>query len=225
LLVAFRRKADAGCRRTIEHFHFLIQKVTSVFTGLVEETGRIAQLSFQPPGVRLQIAVDQIALDAKLGDSISVNGCCLTIVEVDQEILTFEAVPETLDRTSLGNKQQGSRVNLERSLKVGDRLGGHFVTGHIDGTARLQRVEEGEQWSKFWFQVDPKLTRQMAEKGSVTVDGVSLTLVDVNQNQFSVALIPHTLQMTTLGELQIADIVNIETDVLAKYVQRQLGSG
>ena len=146
----------------------------------------------------------------------------MTVVAFDGPLLIFQAGSETLSRTNLGDLKPGNTVNLERSLKLGDRLGGHYVTGHIDGVATIdERNDEGE-WSEFWFQVPEELTRQMASKGSVAVDGISLTLVEVERERFSVALIPHTLEVTTLGERQIGDTVNIETDLLAKYVQQQL---
>jgi riboflavin synthase len=149
----------------------------------------------------------------------------LTVVEVGQTTFGFDAGAETLSRTNLGRLQEGSQVNLERSLKVGGELGGHFVTGHIDAVGWLdQRVDE-KDWSTFWFRMPTRLTRQMASKGSIAVDGISLTLVDVEDERFSVALIPHTLAITTLGKLQPGDPVNLETDVLAKYVEKQLASG
>ncbi len=195
-----------------------------MFTGLVETQGTIARLLPEGPGLRLTITCELIAADVKLGDSIAVNGCCLTVVSISaaEQTFDFEAGSETLSRTNLGRLQVGSRVNLERSLQVGDRLGGHLVTGHIDALGTLaQRKQEGE-WAFLWFQVPPALTKQMASKGSVAVDGVSLTLVEVTDDRFSVALIPHTLAVTTLGALQLGDPVNIETDLLAKYVERQL---
>jgi riboflavin synthase len=134
--------------------------------------------------------------------------------------MAFEAGPETLARTNLGDLHVGSQVNLESSLKVGDALGGHFVTGHIDAVGQLVLREDDEEWSTCWYGVPAPLTRQMISKGSVAVDGVSLTLVDVEADRFSVQLIPHTLAVTTLGALQIGGKVNIETDVLAKYVQK-----
>src|SRR5690606_21576414 len=138
------------------------------------------------------------------------------------ELLAFDAGTETLSRTNLGGLKPGSFVNLERSLRAGDRLGGHYVTRHIDDTRTLdQRLDEGE-WSKFWFRVPRALTTQMVSKGSIAVDGVSLTLVDVEPERFSIALIPHTLDVTTLGLLQPGDVVNLETDLLAKYVEKQL---
>jgi riboflavin synthase len=193
-----------------------------MFTGLVEAMGKVVAVQARPPGVRLVVRHAEIAGDAALGDSIAVNGCCLTVVAQDPDCFSFDAGEETLSRTNLGRLAAGSHVNLERSLKLGDRLGGHLVTGHIDAVGRLDQRQDDEDWSKFWFRVPALLTRQMASKGSVAVDGVSLTLVDVEEERFSVALIPHTLQVTTLGALQVGGEVNIETDLLAKYVERQL---
>jgi riboflavin synthase len=156
---------------------------------------------------------------------VAINGCCLTVVAIDGELLAFDAGPETLQRTNLGRLVVGSNVNMERSLRVGDRLSGHFVSGHIDGNGTLEVRQDDKDWSTFWFRVPPALTRQMVSKGSIAVDGVSLTLVDVEPNRFSVALIPHTLQITTLGQLQTGDAVNIETDLLAKYAQKSLEWG
>lgn len=193
-----------------------------MFTGLVETMGRVAGLRDEGPGKLLEIHSPLIADGASIGDSVAINGCCLTVVELAGESLSFQAGEETLGRTNLGRLVVGSSVNLERSLCVGDRLGGHFVTGHIDAVGHLdQRIDDAD-WAKFWFRVPPALTRQMASKGSIAVDGVSLTLVDVEPERFSVALIPHTLQVTTLGRLQAGDPVNLETDVLAKYVEQQL---
>lgn len=193
-----------------------------MFTGLVEELGTITALVPQGAAVELSLRAPLVAADAAIGDSIAVNGCCLTVVRRDLDVLTFEAGSETLSRTNLGRLKSGSRVNLERSLRVGDRLGGHYVSGHIDGLGALvERREEGP-WAFLWFRVPGELSRQMASKGSIAVDGVSLTLVEVTSDRFSVALIPHTLAVTTLGALQTGDAVNLETDLLAKYVQRQL---
>jgi riboflavin synthase len=193
-----------------------------VFTGLVQSLAIVRQMAPEGPGVRLVITDVVVAKSARLGDSVAINGCCLTIVSVDGAELAFEAGPETLRRTNLGGLKSGARVNLESSLKLGDALGGHLVSGHIDCVGRLERRHDDGQWCTLWFEVPPEMTRQMASKGSVAVDGVSLTLVDVQPNRFSVALIPHTLAVTTLGALQPGDEVNIETDLLAKYVERQL---
>ncbi|MEX0824770.1 MAG: riboflavin synthase [Pirellulaceae bacterium] len=193
-----------------------------MFTGLVETLGNVVEVIEQPPGRRLRIDCGFVAEEGAIGDSICINGCCLTVVAIDQRVLDFEAGAETLSRTNLGHVSTGSSVNLERALRAGDRLGGHYVTGHVDALGTLERREEDPPWSKLWFKVPVEQSRQMASKGSVAVDGVSLTLVDVVEDGFSVALIPHTLSATTLGRLQPGDPVNIETDVLAKYVQRQL---
>jgi riboflavin synthase len=193
-----------------------------MFTGLVEEVGVVQALKKAGPGVRLQLRAAAVAKDAKIGDSIAVNGCCLTVVAKDKSLLSFEAGQETLNRTNFGRLKKGSRVNLERSLKLGDRLGGHYVTGHIDGTATLVKRRDDDDWSNFTFRVPSRLSKQMASKGSVALDGVSLTLVVVENDSFSVALIPHTLTHTTLAGLAVGDLANIETDLLAKYVERQM---
>jgi riboflavin synthase len=172
--------------------------------------------------VRLVIQSPQVAAQMSLGGSVAINGCCLTVVGGDEQRMEFDAGEETLSRTNLGRLVTGSQVNLERSLRIGDELGGHFVTGHIDAVGTLDERIDDEDWSKFWFRMPAQLGKQMASKGSVAVDGVSLTLVDVEPERFSVALIPHTLRVTTLGPLQPGDPVNLETDVLAKYVEKQL---
>ena len=196
-----------------------------MFAGLVEDLGKVVSVEDQGPGKRLVIESAMIAEDAAIGDSISNNGCCLTVVEIDGSRLAFDAGPETLKRTNLGGFRPGTRVNLERSLKIGDRLGGHFVTGHVDAAGHLDERIDDQDWSTFWFRVPPELTKQMASKGSIAVDGVSLTLVDVELDRFSVALIPHTLSVTTLGRLAPGELVNLEADLLAKYVQQQLAAG
>jgi riboflavin synthase len=190
-----------------------------VFTGLVEALGTLTAKQASGDVVRVDVRAPEIIEGIRIGDSICNNGCCLTVVGIDNDLLSFDAVPETMQRTNLGSKNVGDRINLERSLKVGDRMGGHYVTGHIDGIGILDQRIDQDGCSKFWFSVPKELSIQMASKGSVAVDGVSLTLVDVQPGKFSVALIPHTLNMTTLGLLELNDAVNIETDVLAKYVQ------
>ena len=160
-----------------------------------------------------------------MGESVAVNGCCLTVVALDGEAFEVQAGPETLLRTNLGGLEAGDAVNLERSLRVGDRLGGHFVQGHVDATAELvERRPEGE-WDFLRFRVDPRWTPLMVEKGSIAVDGVSLTLVEVGEDWFSIMLIPHTLAVTTLGTRRVGDRVNIEADMLAKHVQKLVGGG
>ena len=194
-----------------------------MFNGLIEAMGEVAELKAIPAGFRIRVAT-ALAVELALGESIAVNGCCLTVVAIADGTLTFEAGPETLARTNLGELTAGVAVNLERSLQVGDRLGGHYVTGHVDGVGTLDQREDDAEWSTFWFRAPPGLMRQMVSKGSIAVDGVSLTLVDVEDDRFSVALIPHTLSLTTLGQLAEGDRVNLETDLLAKYVERQLES-
>lgn len=193
-----------------------------MFTGLVETMGQVHALEPRTAGVRLVIDAPTIAEGIQIGDSIANNGCCLTVVQINATLLGFDAGPETLACTNLGQKQVGDNINLERSICLGERLGGHLVTGHVDGLGELVKREDDQDWSTFWFKAPPELSRQMASKGSITVDGISLTLVDVTATQFSVALIPHTLEVTTLGELQVGDQVNLETDLLAKYVERQM---
>ncbi len=193
-----------------------------MFTGLVQALALVCDVQSQPPGKRLTIESSEISLDAVLGDSIAINGCCLTVVANQDGRLSFEAGPETLSLTNLGELKAGSRVNLEPSLRVGDRLGGHFVTGHVEAIGTLLAREDDRDWSTLWFGFPRALGRYMVPKGSVAVDGVSLTLVAVEAERFSVALIPHTLSATTLGHLTGGSHVNLETDLLAKYAQKQL---
>ncbi len=196
-----------------------------MFTGLVEGLGRVERFVDESGGRRLTIDWgDLSAADPlKLGESVAVNGCCLTVVEFSGTTFEVQAGPETLARTNLGERRPGDRVNLERAVKVGDRLGGHFVQGHIDTTAILRdRRPEGE-WEFLGFEINPDWTPLLVPKGSIAVDGISLTLVDVGRNSFSVMLIPHTLAVTTLGQISPGDRVNIETDMLAKHVRKLLG--
>src|SRR3954464_14241310 len=173
-----------------------------MFTGLVEVLGRIEEASEEDSGRRLVLAWPGLAAPIELGESVAVNGCCLTAVAADGERFAVQAGPETLLRTNLGSKGPGDPVNLERSLRVGDRLGGHFVQGHIDTTAALrERRREGE-WEFLAFTLDPAWTPLLVSKGSIAVDGVSLTLVDVWPDGFSIMLIPHTLAVTTLGVIK-----------------------
>ena len=197
-------------------------KPKPMFTGLVESLGHVVAVVAEPPGVRLVVEAAEMARDAQLGESICISGCCLSVVRVDAPRLEFQLGPETLARTSLRHLAAGKHVNLERSLRLSDRLGGHLVTGHVDGQGRLEaRVQEGD-WVTCRFTAAPALLGQMASKGSVAIDGVSLTLVDVTGDWFSVALIPHTLACTTLGGLTEGDLVNLETDLVFKYVARWL---
>ncbi len=193
-----------------------------MFTGIVHSLAEVADIIPEPPGVRLVISEPRIAAAATTGDSISLNGCCLTVVGIDDGRLSFQAGEETLSRTNLGELAPGDVVNVEPSLRAGDPIGGHYVTGHIDAVGTVDARRDDAQWCTIWFRAPRAQIQQMASKGSVAVDGVSLTLVDVVDDLFSVALIPHTLALTTLGRRRVGDRVNIETDILAKYVEKDL---
>jgi riboflavin synthase len=194
-----------------------------MFTGLVEALGTVRAVAGDGEGGRhLTIDEPTIAPRVTLGESIAVNGACLTVVEHDSAAFRFQAGPETLRRTNLGELKEGDCVNLERSLRVGDPLGGHLVQGHVDGIGQIARRERQGDWEVIWFRCPPELAAQLVTKGSVAVDGVSLTVVDVAPDGFSVALIPHTLAVTTLGFKQAGAAVNLETDVLAKYIWKYM---
>jgi len=193
-----------------------------VFTGIVEEVGRV--LAVEPRGelARLRVEAPRVAQDVPIGASIAVNGACLTVVEAEAGRVAFEAVAETLARTNLGALRPGARVNLERALRADGRLDGHIVQGHVDGMGEVRALERRGTDVRLAVACAPELARQLVPKGSVAVDGVSLTLVDVAEDGFDVVLIPHTLAETTLGERQPGDRVNLEADVLGKYVLRYL---
>jgi riboflavin synthase len=196
-----------------------------MFTGLVEVLGTVRRVTSHAEGRHLVIAAPQLAAELVIGDSVAINGACLTVVEHDAETCRFEAGPETLRRTNLGDLAIEDRVNLERALRVGDRLGGHLVQGHVDGLGRIRERRRQGDWELVWFSCPEDLAAQMVSKGSVAVDGVSLTLVDVTRDGFSVALIPHTMAQTTLGFKKPGAAVNLETDILAKYVWKCLRGG
>jgi riboflavin synthase len=183
-----------------------------VFTGIVREKGLVASVSEAGAGIRLVV---EAQTEAAIGDSVAIGGVCLTVVETGGGRLAFDAVPETLERTSLGRLRAGAEVNVEPALRAGEPLGGHIVQGHVDGVAAVRSVGE-----LTWFDLAPELNRYCAEKGSVTVEGCSLTVAALDDAGFAVALIPHTLEVTTLGALVPGDPVNVEVDVLAKYVER-----
>jgi len=192
-----------------------------MFTGLVERMAQVRRIEPDGAGGRsIVLIAPGFAGELSPGESVAVNGACLSVVERDADSFRFQIGPETLLRTNLGKLVAGDRVNLERALRLSDRLGGHLVQGHIDGVGKIaERSRQGE-WETVWFSCPPELTRQMVSKGSIAVDGVSLTLVDVAVDRFSVMLIPHTLANTTLGFKQAGATVNLETDLIAKYVQR-----
>jgi riboflavin synthase len=193
-----------------------------VFTGLIQEVGRVVSREGGADGVRLTIEASHTAATAQLGDSVAIDGVCLTVVAVGGETVAFDAVPETLARTSLGTLDRGSRVNLEPALRAGDPLGGHYVQGHVDSVGSVRSIEAEGDGKRIWFEAPPELLRYVVAKGSITVQGTSLTVAAVDESAFAVALIPHTLEATTLGALEPEDRVNLEADVLAKYVEKLL---
>src|SRR5262245_54853710 len=193
-----------------------------MFTGLIESLATISRAEDTGAGRRLAVR-DPMSRELAVGESVAVNGACLTVVGIDGDEFEFDVGPETLLRTNLGALVAGDRVNLERSLRAGDRLGGHFVQGHIDAVGIVDaRVRQGD-WEDIWFRCPGEWTRRMVPKGSIAVDGVSLTLVKVEPERFSVMLIPHTQSATTLGSKKVGDPVNLEADMLAKHVSKLLG--
>jgi len=195
-----------------------------VFTGIVEELGTVTALERATDSARLTIHGPVVTEDATHGASISVNGVCLTVVTHGGGAFTVDVMQETLGRSSLGALHPGDRVNLERAMSASDRFGGHVVQGHVDGTGTITSRSPGERWEVVRFTLPPELSAYVVEKGSITVDGVSLTVVDVTDDEFSVSLIPTTLDLTTLGRKAVGDPVNLEVDVLAKYVERLLAA-
>ena len=193
-----------------------------MFTGLIREVGRVVSFEGGEDGARLTVEAPATATGAQLGDSISVDGVCLTVVSAAGSTLAFDAVRETLDRSALGTLDAGSRVNLEPALRAGEPLGGHYVQGHVDGVGSVRSVETEGDGQRVWFDAPAGLLRYVVEKGSITVQGTSLTVAGVDTAGFAVALIPHTLEHTTLGELEPRRTVNLEVDVLAKYVEKLL---
>jgi len=193
-----------------------------MFTGLIEALGTVRRLDAQGAGRNLVVTEPTLAAQLAIGESVAVNGACLTVVDRDHESFRFQVGPETLVRTNLGQLAVGDMVNLERSLRFSDRLGGHLVQGHVDGTGTIASRQREGDWELVWFRCPTDLAQQMVSKGSVAVDGISLTLVDVTKEGFSVALIPHTLTHTTLGRKKLGATVNLETDLLAKYVWKFL---
>ncbi|MDD4842924.1 MAG: riboflavin synthase [Anaerotignum sp.] len=191
-----------------------------MFTGLIEEIGFIDKIASQNSGGQLVIQSKAIQEGAKLGDSISVNGVCLTVTNLTKTTFTADVMPETLKRSNLGGLQKGSPVHLERAMAANGRFGGHMVSGHIDGTGILSAKKQEGNAIRLFIQADAALLRQIIEKGSIAIDGVSLTVISVDKEQFSVGIIPHTGTQTILLNKKIGDKVNLETDIIAKYIQR-----
>ena len=191
-----------------------------MFTGIVREQGRIASLDGGAEGVRVVVDAPATAPGIGLGDSVAVNGCCLTAVEIGATTIAFDAVPETLSRTSLARLAPGVKVNLEPALRAGDPMGGHVVQGHVDGVGSVRSVTAEGEGRRIWFDFPAEVLRYCVEKGSIAIEGVSLTIAALDDRGVAVALIPHTLAATTIGALAPGDPVNLEADVLAKYVER-----
>src|ERR1700712_4066462 len=193
-----------------------------MFTGIIEELGTVTGIEDQLDAIRLTVGANTVLGDAALGDSISVNGCCLTVATLGDGSFTADVMRETLDRTGIGSLATGDRVNLERAVTPATRLGGHILQGHVDGTGSVRRRTPSEHWDVVEVEAAPELMRYLVEKGSITVDGTSLTVVDVLDDGFTVSLIPETLARTTLGFRRPGDRVNLEVDVIAKHVERLL---
>jgi len=191
-----------------------------VFTGIIEGQGIVKKFDIKTQNcsaAKMGIDLGNLAKGLQIGDSVAINGVCLTATHISQKQAEFEMIGETLKKTNLGMIKSGDKVNIERSLKVGERMEGHFVLGHIDGTGKIIKIEKLSKEIKFWIELPKDLDRFVVKKGSITVDGISLTLVDVLKNKISICIIPHTMKITNLGSKKIGDKVNIETDILGKY--------
>ncbi len=195
-----------------------------MFTGIIEELGTIKSIERSADSRRMIISVERIMADLKIGDSIAVNGACLTVGDLQSSAFSVYSSPETLSRTNLGKLTIGSKVNLERSLRLQDRLGGHLVLGHIDGIGYIKSRNRKEDSVLFEFTFPRELARYIVPKGSIAVDGISLTVSNLSPDFFEVSVIPYTLEATTLGFKRVGDEVNLETDIIGKYVERLLGS-
>lgn len=193
-----------------------------MFTGIIEHLGKVKQVKLQASSAIIVVDVGPLSDDVNPGDSIAINGACLTVTQIKDSEVYFDVSTETLSKTTIGGLKTSDNINIERSLKMGDKLGGHFVTGHVDGVGVINKVESEPGQCTVWFSVSEELTNMMIKKGSVAVDGISLTIVEIRDGLFSVALIPYTLEATTLGFKKAGQKVNIETDMLGKWVKRIL---
>lgn len=195
-----------------------------MFTGIIEEIGTVKSLRRGTRSVTLTIQCEKVLSDTKLGDSISVNGVCLTVTDLSADSFQADVMAETLDRSSLSELRPGSALNLERAMPLDGRFGGHIVSGHIDGVGHIRSIRTEDIATVFTVQVEPALSRYMVDKGSVTIDGISLTVIRPTDNSFQVSIIPHTSHQTTLLQKKLGDRVNIEVDILAKYVEKLMGT-
>jgi riboflavin synthase alpha subunit len=195
-----------------------------MFTGIVRERGRVLRADGGPDGVALELEAPETAALSAVGDSISIAGACLTVTSVADGRLTFHAVPETIRRSSLGRLRPGADVNLEPALRAGEPFGGHYVQGHVDAVGTVRSLAPEGEGVRLWVDAPPELLRYCVDKGSISVEGVSLTIAGLDEQGFAIALVPHTLEVTTLGALTPGDAVNLEADVLAKYVEKLVGA-
>ena len=196
-----------------------------MFTGIVEETGTIKKIEKGTSSGRLTIEADKVLQGSKIGDSIAVNGVCLTITGMSGHLFTADVMAETIRRSNLGTLSSGSKVNLERAMAADGRFGGHIVSGHVDGTGRIVEVKKDDNAIWYTIQATPQLMRYIIEKGSVTIDGISLTVAKVAQDNFSISAIPHTVSQTVLKDRKVGAVVNLETDIIGKYVEKLLCKG
>jgi len=198
-----------------------------MFTGIIEELGYVVKFDKETTSrsaAKMKINLGKLAKGLKIGDSVAINGVCLTAIGISKNNAEFEMIGETIKKTNLGFLQKGDKVNIERSLKVGQRLEGHFVLGHVDGVGKIIEIKSTAEQVKIWIQIPKELSKYIIKKGSVTVDGISLTVVDIKQNKFSVSIIPHTMQITNLNSKKEGDKVNIETDILGKYILSRIST-
>jgi riboflavin synthase len=191
-----------------------------VFTGIIEGLGTIKKFEKKTntrSAAKMKVNLGNLAKGLKTGHSVAINGVCLTVTKISKNEAEFEMIGETIRKTDLGKLESGDKVNIERSLKVGERMEGHFVLGHVDGTGKIIKIEKMPKEIKFWIELPNELTKHVVKKGSIAIDGISLTLVDVIKNKISICIIPHTIKITNLSSKKIGDKVNIETDILGKY--------
>ena len=194
-----------------------------MFTGIIEEIGKIKSVTRESRSIRLTVAVDKILEDIKIGDSICTNGVCLTVTSFDNSSFSADVMPETMDRTSLKHLKVNDPVNIERAMPANGRFGGHIVSGHIDGTGIITKMTRDDRAVRITIQTDPEITRGIVEKGSIAIDGISLTVTDVSYDKFGVSIIEHTQDMTTLSRKKVGDTVNLENDIIGKYIEKFIG--
>ena len=192
-----------------------------MFTGIIEGIGKVIKINKNTTNrsaLQLMVDLGKHSKGLKIGQSVALNGVCLSVTKISKNKCSFEMIDETIKKTDLGNLKIGGIVNIERSLKVGDRMEGHFVLGHVDGVGIIKKIEKKPKEIKLWFEIPKKLSKYVVKKGSITLDGISLTVVDVKKNNASVCLIPHTMNVTNFNSKKISDKINIETDILGKYI-------